>query len=164
MEQLDLSFWLGLAAAIPLSIAANLLTPRLQQWAARRNSVKAASHTKALQKELKTIEELAVSRLNLHTFLLESVLLITLLSSMFGVLSGILFTLSRFLPLLASAGQLVAVIGGIFIMRECMDAIRKSRGARNFKKYSADVAEQLAELEVKKPNLSSSSTTSGKPV
>lgn len=156
MEQLNLSFWLGIAAAIPLSIFANLITPRLQQWAATRSAAKSSERSRLLQEELRSVEELTEDRLRLHTFLLESVLLITLLTSMFGVIAGALFALASFFPVtahfFASLGQLIAVGGGVAVMRECIDVLRKSRRARNIERYRSQVAIQLEELGIEAPN------------
>jgi hypothetical protein len=151
MEQLNLSFWLGLAVAIPLSIAANLLTPRVQQWVGRRSSVKAERQSKLLLSQMEELERLTSEPGRLQTFLLESVLIITLLTSMCGVLSGVLFACVGFFPstarLLLPMGQLLVVGGAIVVGRECIDTLRKSSRARNIEKFRVQVAKQLAELK-----------------
>lgn len=150
MESLNTSFWLGISAAIPLSIAANLLTPRIQQWLAKRSATRATERSRALQDELESIEKLVTEPGRLQTFLLESVLLITLLTSGFGVFSGFFFAMSYVLgasELFASMGQLVAIVGGVLVMKECLAALRKSQNARNPEKFRAKVSEQLKELE-----------------
>ena len=149
MESLNTSFWLGISAAIPLSIAANLLTPKIQQKLARRNAVLAAERSSELREELASIERLTSEPGRLQTFLLESVLLITLLTSGFGVFSGSLFAMSSFFGasvLFTSLGQLVAIIGGVMVMKECLTALRKSQNARNIEKFREKVESQLKEL------------------
>jgi len=88
MESINTSFWIGISAAIPLSVVANLVTPRSQQWLARRNASRAARRSNELREELESIEKLTSEPGRLQIFLLESVLLITLLTSVIGVLSG----------------------------------------------------------------------------
>ena len=149
MDSLNTSFWLGLAAAIPLSILANLLTPRIQRALARRSEARAARRAAQIQAELEEIERLTKEPGRLQTFLLESVLLITLLTSAVGVLAGVFFTLSNLLGisgLFASMGQLVAVAGGVMVMKECIEVLRKSRRARDAEKFKTEVQAELREL------------------
>lgn len=149
MESLNTSFWLGIAAAIPLSILSNLLTPRIQQTLARRSEARATRRSAQIKAELDEIERLTSEPGRLQTYLLESVLLITLLTSGVGVVAGIFFALSNMLfasQLFASIGQLVAVAGGVAVMKECIDVLRISRRARNAEKYRAEVQTELDEL------------------
>lgn len=150
MSSLDASFWIGISAAIPLSIAANLFTPQIQQWLARRNATRAAKQAQALREELESIERLVSEPARLQTFLLESVLLITLLTTLFGVLSGACFVLSEVFGaprLFASVGQLIALFGGVAVTRECVQVLRKSQRARDPDRYRSKVEAQLKELE-----------------
>lgn len=152
MESLNTSFWFGLAAAIPLSIMANLLTPRIQRVLARRSDARAARRSEQIQSELDEIERLTREPGRLQTFLLESVLLITLLTSAIGVLAGVFFAFSNMLGasrLFASIGQLVAVGGGVVVMKECIEVLRKSRRARDAEKFKAEVNAELRELKPK---------------
>ena len=150
MENLNTSFWIGISAAIPLSIAANLLTPWIQQLLAKRSATRAAERSKQLREELESIEKLTVEPGRLQTFLLESVLLITLLTSAFGVFAGFFFAMANVFgasEIFASMGQLVAIVGGVLVMKECLSALRKSQNARNSEKFRERVQAQLKELE-----------------
>ena len=151
MDQLNFSFWLGLAAAIPLSVLANLFTPRVQQWVGRRNSVKAERQIALLRGQLDELERLTSEPGRLQTFLLENILAITLFTSMFGVLSGLFFTFANLLPgggrLFLPLGQLLAVGGGSVVAKECFSTLRKSSQARNIEKFKAKVSTQIAELQ-----------------
>ncbi len=51
----EINWVLSLAAAIPLSIVANLLTPKLQNWLAKRSTEKAAKRLADLESELDRI-------------------------------------------------------------------------------------------------------------
>lgn len=150
MDQLNSSFWLGLAAGIPLSILANLLTPRAQQWLARRSSSKAANRVSILKAEIENLERLVSEPGRLQTYLLESVLGITLLISMFAVLAGTAFAIGSLFPgfaRLLPLGQLLVVCGAIVVSKECIEALRKSSRARNIEEYRAKVKSQLSELD-----------------
>ena len=151
MEQLNLSFWLGLAAAVPLSILGNLLTPKAQQWAAKQNSKKAAKRISELRSELAAVERLVNEPAQLQTFLLESVLLITLMTSSFGMISGTFFVLENISPIssraLSSMGQLVAIVGAVAVFKECLETLRRSQRAKQFSVYKEKVALEVAELE-----------------
>lgn len=148
MESLNISFWLGIAAAIPLSVFSNLLTPIIQRTLAKRSRTRATRRSEQIRAELEEIERITSEPGRIQIFLLESVLLITLLTSGFGVISGVLFTFSRMFlsSIFAPAGQLVAVIGGIIIMKECIDVLRKSRRARNVENYKSQVLVELSQL------------------
>ncbi len=150
MDSFDASFWIGISAAIPLSIAANLLTPRIQQWLARRSATRAAAQARELREELESVERLVSEPGRLQTFLLESVLLITLLTSAVGVMSGAFFVLSGFFGAskwFASVGQLIAVFGGVMVTRECVQVLRRSQRARDPAGYRSKVEAQLKEIE-----------------
>ena len=151
MDQFNVSFWLGLSAAVPLSILGNLLTPRVQQWIARRSTVKAERQIALLQDQLAELERLMSEPGRLHTFLLESILSITLFTSMFGVLSGLFFALSSLLPgagrMFLPMGQLLAVLGGTIVAKECFSTLRKSVEARSIEKFKLKVNAQIAELQ-----------------
>lgn len=149
MESLDTSFWIGLAAAVPLSVLANLFTPKIQQALARKSKARAFRRSAQIKAELEEIERLTSEPGRLQTFLLESVLLITLLTSAVGVISGLFFAFANMYgasPYLTALGQFVAVGGGVGIMRECLDVLRKSRRARDTEKYKVKVQKELSEL------------------
>ena len=146
---MDANFWLGLAAGIPLSILANLITPKTQQWLAKRSSAKAAKQVIQLKEELAELERLVSEPGRLQTYLLEGVLLITLLTSMFAVITGLAFAIGSFFGSpshVMAFGQLLAVGSAIVVSKECIDVLRKSNRARNLSDYKARVIAQLSEL------------------
>ncbi len=151
MEQFGLSFWIGLALAIPLSVVGNLLTPRFQQWVAKRDTVKAEQQISSLRTQLEELERITSEPGRLQTYLLESVLAITLLTSSFGAVSGLFFMMGALLPeaarLLLPIGQIFAVAGGTLVAKECISTLQKSRHARNIEKFKAEVSEKISGLK-----------------
>ena len=105
---------------------------------------------KALKRELLKIEQIAKEPGQHQVFLLEAVLLITLLTSAFGVMTGIYLALSN-LAFSASKGlavgaQFASIFGGVMIAREVIDTLRRSKQIKNIDKYREEVATKLKEL------------------
>ncbi len=119
MGDLNSGFWLGLAAAIPLSIVANLLTPKIQQWLSERSEKKSAKRVAELRVEYERIENLTKNPIVLHTYLLQQILFIVFFTSFAIAISGIFFFIGS-----ALADGLFASIG---------NGNRNRRGCRNFK-------------------------------
>ncbi|MGB6096555.1 MAG: hypothetical protein WBF95_09705 [Comamonas thiooxydans] len=150
MDQLNFSFWFGLALAIPIGIFVNLVTPSIGQWWAKRNRSRSLQQTKALKRELLKIEQIAKEPGQHQVFLLEAVLLLTLLTSAFGVMTGLFFALSNLAfsgsKGLAIGAQFTSIFGGVLIAREVIDTLRRSKQIKNIDKYREEVATKLKEL------------------
>ncbi|MRR50335.1 MAG: hypothetical protein EG825_05385 [Rhodocyclaceae bacterium] len=142
METLDINFWYGLAAAIPLSVVANLLTTRIQNVLARRDEKKSAKRREELLLQYARVLKLTKSPAELQIHLLHNILVITLVTSFFGVISGLLFALRSFFPNASQflqLGQVMSIVGGIAVITICMDAIRDTNRVRKFDLYKASV-------------------------
>lgn len=150
MEELNLSFWLGLAAAIPLSIGANLVTPRIQRLLAKRDEKKSEKRRAELRAEFERVKGLTESRDLLHTHLLQNILVITFITSFFGAIAAALFALGNFFPNVRSLfqlGQVTAVVGGVSVARICLDAIRDTNRVREFDRYKAKIESEIGKIE-----------------
>jgi hypothetical protein len=88
-------FIAGLIASIPLSIIANVYTPRVQDWLARRSTTRLTRRVKELRGELKAISDYRNDRLSLNELLLGVILRTTYVGSIGGILAGALFIMGR---------------------------------------------------------------------
>lgn len=150
MDQLNFSFWLGLALAIPISIFSNLITPSASQWWAKKSKSRSALQAKALIRDLRDVEHIAAEPGRHQIFLLESVLFVTLLTSFVGIFVGGLFALSTLVfggsKAFALAAQFFPIVGGVLVIREILDTLRKSKQVKNVDAYRKEVAAKLQEL------------------
>ena len=150
MEHLNLSFWLGLALAVPLSVVGNLLTPAIAQRWAKRSSESASRRLALLKQELQEAEALAAEPNKHQIFLLESVLSVSFIASFVGVFSGVLFALDSIggnaFRLFSLLGQFVAVFGGVLVVKEVFVALRKSSRVRRIEQFRREVAARSGEL------------------
>ncbi len=127
MSKLDLGFWIGLALAIPLSVLANLLTPAAQRWFDRRNQARLARHAGDLREEYELIRSFVRDRSRLNSFLLAAVIRSTLIGSLVGIITGMVFAAASiaYLGGIPNAfGQVLAVIGAIMVVRISSDGLR----------------------------------------
>lgn len=129
-------FWLGLAFAIPLSIIANLFTPKIQDWLSRRSSVAAKKRQVVRAKEQSRIDEYLKDPARLNTFLLTTLLVATMFGSVIGAFTALLYVMGtvadgRFGSILA---QGMSVFAGLFITKICFDAVNISIKVRQAQK------------------------------
>ena len=120
----DGQFWLGLAFAIPLSIVANLFTPRIQDWLAKRSAAASVKRETAKAAEHARVAEYLAEPARFNSFLLTTLLVATMLGAGIGVFSALLYMLGNF-----AAGELgsvlaqgISVLGGLIITKICLDA------------------------------------------
>ena len=150
MEDLNSSFWIGLTAAIPLSIAANLLAPKIQQLLSKRSDAKTTKRIAEIRTEYERVLGFTKNPDALHTHLLQSILFITFFAAFFGAISGALFALGSFVPNSSrffQLGQVVAVLGAVGIARICIDAIRDTNRVRQFDRYKTRVESEIGKIE-----------------
>jgi hypothetical protein len=151
MDFLTANFWVGVAIAIPFSILANLLTPKVQQWFAKRNVTKSIKRLNILENEYNLILKLSSNSGELQTHLLESVLVIALTTSIFGVFMGLLWAIDFLLPELLPYATpffvpILLITASILITQECFKALKTLLKVRNFEKYQNEVLNQIDEL------------------
>lgn len=150
MDELNSSFWIGLAAAIPLSIAANLLTPKIQQLLSKRSDAKTAKRIAEIREEYERVLGFTKNPDALHTHLLQNILFITFFTAFFGAISGALFAAGSFVqnsqPFF-QLGQVAAVVGAVAVARICIDGIRDTNRVRQFDWYKARVESEIGKVE-----------------
>ena len=89
-----MEFWIGLLVSIPIAIATNLVTPKIQRWLDRNNKRKALEKTKNLLAEFNEVE---IYRNNPHEFtqyLIYVGIKITFIGSLVGIIVALPYMIS----------------------------------------------------------------------
>ena len=76
---LSLEFWIGMALAVPLSILASLLAPRVQTWIDSRSKKASRKRAAELREELQRISSFKNDPTQFYIYLLEAGIKIALL-------------------------------------------------------------------------------------
>jgi hypothetical protein len=159
--------WLiSLLAAIPLSIAANLLTPFIRDWFARRSSQKAATRLEEIEKELVFVSEMAASERELLRFVLWSLLRVLVYFAMASAIATLGSMPWAIMPIRSDiVGPAFAAVGAISAMLYLLAVLRGNDAAkvlwqvRHFEKYKADIEARMAKLgAVRSSNASAGGT------
>ncbi len=140
MENLNSTFWLGLAAAIPFSIVANLLTPKIQQWLSRRSETKFAKRVAELRLEYERVVNLTKSVDILHTYLLQQILFVVL-SAAFVI------AISRVFSFIGAA-EIFEIGGAVAVAKICIDAIRDVNRVREFDRYKERIESEIGKIHL----------------
>ncbi len=132
----NLQFWIGLAFAIPLSIAANLFTPHIQKIIASRFSAYAARRKAIQAKENNRVAKFINNPLKFNTYLLVTLVGATMLGAAIGVFSGFLFMLGSLTDrsFASSLAQFMTVFGGLLVTKICLDAMKMAVRVRELEK------------------------------
>jgi hypothetical protein len=122
----DGQFWLGLAFAIPLSILANLFTPKIQDWFSKRSAASAARRDAVRAREEARVAEYIKHPTRLNTFLLSTLVVATMLGAGIGAFTALLYMMGsitdgRFGSVLA---QGLSIFGGLLITGTCLQAAK----------------------------------------
>jgi hypothetical protein len=124
-------FWLGIALGAVAGIILEFMARPIQRFADRRIETRARVHGEKLRREK------AGNREAIRDFLVLQILEISLITAITGIVSGVLFAAASYPAAFSSkfaiAGQLVAITGGIIILRIAGDAILIARAARSSK-------------------------------
>jgi hypothetical protein len=132
----DGQFWLGLAFAIPLSIVANLFTPRIQDWFSKRSAASAARREATLSREQARIDEYSRNPTRFNSFLLTTLVVATMLGAGIGAFTALLYMMGTIANgrVGAMLAQALSIFGGLLITGICLQAAKisiKVREARN---------------------------------
>ena len=135
---MDGQFWLGLAFAVPLSIVANLFTPKIQEWLSRRSAAAAARQAAVNSREQARVAAYVQDPKRLIVFQLTAVLLATMVGACIGAFTALLYFTSaiadaRFGPLLAPS---LPVIGSLMVAGICYEAVKISIKVREAQEAS----------------------------
>lgn len=156
--------WISVALAIPLAIAANLVTPKAQRWLDERASKgkerktaegkkKRAEQLAILQKEMIEVEALSqdsAKQTNQNFVALLKVAALGAFASIYGGIFAVLGEVGRwdgFLGLIGRlGGQVIALMTGTLIFMTCSKALRMNRRVNEFEKYKKETDKLIAEL------------------
>lgn len=149
MPSLDTSFWIGLALAVPLSLAANLLTPLVQRYISTRSDQQAQKQVDQFLKELSELDELASDPLKLVVDLLREILIIIFLVAAAAVFYAATAWLSQVFPsiaILKSGPPLTLILFAATIANFAMEAAIRARNVRHIEKRRGHIKRQLSKL------------------
>jgi hypothetical protein len=140
---MDATFWVGLLLGGIVGIILELLTRPLQRFLDRRLETRAQFRGDELR------QQKVGNREAVRDFLVLQVLETTLVGALTGIASGILFGASDLVNVedqwwqrgLVVAGQIVAVVGGLLVLRIAGDAISIARAASGRKPKKEKLAE-----------------------
>lgn len=132
----NMQFWLGLAFAIPLSVLANLVSPKIQDFLSKRFVAAARSRELQRTKEAERVIEYVNDSAKLNTYLLVTLIVATMFGAMIGVFTALLFILGTFSrnDLSTVLAQAMTVFSGLLITKICLDAVRIATKVRQEEK------------------------------
>lgn len=154
----DYGLWIGLLLSLPLSILANILTPKFQSWFDSRNRKKSLQKNRNLQAEYEKVVKFKNDRQSFHEYLFWVVIRTTLIGSLLGVFAGIIFAIPNIFDILEipyseidfirntlyALGQSMSVIGALMIVNTCSTALRNYYKVKNFDEYEKFVKENIS--------------------
>jgi hypothetical protein len=152
-------FWIGLLLSIPISILANLFTPRIQVWLDSRNKKRALARTKNLQREYDQTRKYRENRGEFREYMLWVVIRATFVGALTGILTSLAYMIAnfyqfsvidsmgsfRFSSLLFVAAQFLSLIGTLLVVNICSSALKVYYRVKNFEIYEESAKKNLAE-------------------
>lgn len=151
-----MEFWIGLLLSIPIAIATNLATPRIQKWLEVSSKKRAVEKTKDLQEEYQRILVYVNNPDEFTSYLLFVVIRTTLIGSVVGIISGLayvagqlsssLFYVYEISGFIYAAAQIISIIGALMIVNICRTAASTWYKVKNFDRYQQTVRESEAKL------------------
>lgn len=172
---MKVDLWISLLLAIPLAIAANLLTPHIRSWLDRRAEKGASVRLERtrrereasiarLEDEIEEIENYRGDRAKLHELLLETVIRATLYGAIGTAVASLMFTLLRVIghgylyeAVVYSTSQFVTVVTSLMVFQVCWRGLKVIQRVRNFDQWVENVRQEISHLKGSLMNLSSRS-------
>lgn len=136
-------FWLGLLLSIPLSVLANILTPKLETLWAHHSQRCAKKRLQKLRRDLDAVQRYRDDSQAFTEYLLITVIKVAYVTGSVGVFSIIVNT---FVPgsFSSIASRLLSILAGLLIVRVSSQAIDTSQRVRNYDDFQKAI-EQLTE-------------------
>lgn len=153
-DRVEFTFWIGLALAIPFSVAANLLTPTCQRLFQKFSKTSVLRRTRRLQDEFDLACRYKDNPTSFHEYLLVTVIKTTAIVSLVGLISG-LFSLLGFVAqeiaprhqiFAFSVSQFVQIVGALIVVQICTRSLRVLYRVRNFVEFESFVRNELGGL------------------
>ncbi len=128
----NFQFWLGLALAVPLSIAENLLTPWLQERFLRHLGARSNKKKEMRRKQQERISRYADDRSELYVYLLLTIVIATMIGSLVAAFASLLYMLGIFgtKSLAEVLAQGLTVFGALMVVKICLDAANTTIAVR----------------------------------
>lgn len=135
----------GLLLSIPLAIIGNFATVWVQRFLTRRSEKRTRERIAQLRQEYAEIAGLSADANKHQIFLLESVLLITLLTTFVAVAATLSFVIHQLTGARTAmlVGWMILLGGGIAVTKECIGVLRKSTRVRRVEQYQLTVRSEL---------------------
>ena len=151
-----MGFWVGLLLSIPMAIAANLVTPKIQRWLETSSKRRAIEKTNDLQAEYQRISDYVNNPHEFTSYLLFVIIRTTLIGSVVGIivslayaaaqLSSTFYYRSNLGGLIYASAQIISIIGALMIVNTCRVAASTWYKVKNFDRYQQTVRESEAAL------------------
>ncbi|EPI4958354.1 hypothetical protein [Vibrio parahaemolyticus] len=144
---LSTEFWIGTGLAIPFSILASLITPKIQQWIDNRSQKSAIKRSQELRNELERIKALKDSSEKLKLYLLETIIKTAFYTAVTSALAMPLWAAGSvfyFGGILNFVGQCIALIGALLVVQVCSRAIKDLSRIRNFSEFEQQVSDYVS--------------------
>ncbi|EOW9239638.1 hypothetical protein ACOA56_003529, partial [Vibrio cholerae] len=144
---LSTEFWIGTGLAIPFSILASLMTPKIQQWIDNRAQKSAIKRSQELKNELERIKKLKDNSDCLKIYLLETIIRTAFYTAVTSALAMPLWATGSVIysgGLLNFVGQCIALIGALLVVQACLKAIKDLSRIRNFSEFEQQVSEYVS--------------------
>lgn len=161
---MDASFWLGLAASIPIGFAVNLLTPALQQFFESREAQLSHALPARVVNELEQLREFSQDAQKYEDYRFIQLMRTTIIGTFGGVLAAACVATPQLLDTFAAAGLnlndnvraiiatgsylvgvLITIITGIMIINIARESLRIMSWVRKYPEYERRVRARLGD-------------------
>jgi len=158
---MSIDLWISIVFAIPLSIFANIVTPKLQFWIDSRAELTKKRKLHVLQKRRK-LQLLAIKKeldevIKLHqdkAALIQEHLYSLIKVALYGAIASIYFGMFGILEnswllhgFITLSYQFISLIVGVLIFNTCIKAMRLHGKVKYYEKYKAESARLISEIE-----------------
>lgn len=130
---------IGLAAAIPLSIAANLYTPTVGGFLGRRTAKRIGRRRDQIKQELARVTDLHEDAAALHQHMLETILRVVYVAAITAAAAALLSV--------GGVGSFATILGALIITVLVSRTIADVARVREYADYEQRVKARLAQLD-----------------
>jgi hypothetical protein len=137
-------FLLGLLFSIPLGIVAILLSNPVQRWLETRSVNLSVRRKRQVEADYKLVKRYHDDPSQFHSYLLNIILLLTLVSAITGLVSGLVISFGYFAfyvgPVVFAAGQILSVVGTFVVVILAYRALQIVARVQKFEEFEAKTA------------------------
>ena len=155
---MDINFTLSILLAIPIGIAANLLTPKFQSWLERRSEEGRAKRREQLDDEYKRVKNFNENRPDYYVFLLVVSLRVTFLYAIRSIFNTVIHMVPNSIDLYFQFGEmsrhdfkmiiwrvtsildsLITLVIVLMVINLVKDALNVAMKVRDFDEYEKEI-------------------------